>query len=294
MSNSIPRSFGTHDGTFHADEVSACALLLVSDLIDKDKVKRTRNPEVLETCEYVCDVGGIYDPAKKRFDHHQADYKGELSSAGMILRYLKQIGKLSDQEFALLNESMIMGIDWHDNGVAGQLKGICTFSHVISGFVPVSYSASSEEQTAGFFKALDFSVHHIQTLLDRHRYNRSCRGEVEKKMAEYRDCLIFDEALAWMESFFDLDGERHPAKFVIMPTGEHWKLRGIPPSLEERMSVRQPLPESWAGLLEDELKKVSGIEGAIFCHKGRFISVWQNREDALKALELVIEQGKGS
>ncbi|MDF2550599.1 MAG: hypothetical protein K0S07_1666, partial [Chlamydiales bacterium] len=29
-----PRSFGTHDGSFHADEVTACALLLLVDLID--------------------------------------------------------------------------------------------------------------------------------------------------------------------------------------------------------------------------------------------------------------------
>ena len=30
-----PRSFGTHDGSFHADEVTACALLLLFDLIDR-------------------------------------------------------------------------------------------------------------------------------------------------------------------------------------------------------------------------------------------------------------------
>nr|NGX27459.1 hypothetical protein [Chlamydiota bacterium] len=39
----ISRSLGTHDGSFHADEVSACALLLVFDLIDRDKIFRTRD-----------------------------------------------------------------------------------------------------------------------------------------------------------------------------------------------------------------------------------------------------------
>ena len=33
-----PRSCGTHDGTFHADEVTACALLILFDLVDEDKV----------------------------------------------------------------------------------------------------------------------------------------------------------------------------------------------------------------------------------------------------------------
>jgi uncharacterized UPF0160 family protein len=58
------------------------------------------------------------------------------------------------------------------------------------------------------------------------------------------------------------------------------------------MSVRHPLPLEWAGLLGDELKKASGIDGAIFCHKGRFISVWETKEDALKALQIVLDKRK--
>ncbi len=54
----VPKSVGTHDGSFHADEVTACSLLLLYKLIDKDKIIRTRDPEALARCEYVCDVGG--------------------------------------------------------------------------------------------------------------------------------------------------------------------------------------------------------------------------------------------
>ena len=56
------------------------------------------------------------------------------------------------------------------------------------------------------------------------------------------------------------------------------------------MKVRHPQPQKWAGLLDEELKKVTGIPGAIFCHKGRFISVWESKEDALRALELVLKE----
>ncbi len=59
-----------------------------------------------------------------------------------------------------------------------------------------------------------------------------------------------------------------------MPSGGHWKLRGIPPNSEEKMKVRLPLPLEWAGLLDEDLKSASGISGAIFCHKGRFISLF--------------------
>ena len=56
------------------------------------------------------------------------------------------------------------------------------------------------------------------------------------------------------------------------------------------MKVRLPQPLQWAGLLDEDLKRVSGIPGAVFCHKGRFISVWETREDALKALEYTLQQ----
>jgi len=96
--------------------------------------------------------------------------------------------------------------------------------------------------------------------------------------------------LPWLENFFELGGEAHPALFVIMPSGNHWKLRAIPPSMSDRMRVRKPLPERWAGLRDEELRKASGISGAIFCHKGRFISIWETKPDALKALQLALEE----
>jgi len=76
----------------------------------------------------------------------------------------------------------------------------------------------------------------------------------------------------------------------VMTSGGPWKLRGIPPNGEHRMQVRVPLPQEWAGLRDEELAKVSGIPGAIFCHKGRFISVWQTKEDAMKALEYMLRK----
>ena len=74
-----------------------------------------------------------------------------------------------------------------------------------------------------------------------------------------------------------------------MPSGMHWKLRGIPPNSRDRMKIRKPLPERWAGLMGEQLKKVTEIQGAIFCHKGRFISVWETKEDAMNALKKVMQ-----
>lgn len=286
--NKIPRSCGTHDGSFHADEVTACALLLLFNLIDENKIIRTRDVHVLNQCEYVCDVGGVYNPQLKLFDHHQADYQGPLSSAGMVLKYLFSNQLLKENEYDFFNHTLVMGVDAHDNGKDPLVPGFCSFSHVISNFMPINYDCTPEEQNHAFHEALKFTYAHLKRMWDRFKYTQSCREVVSACMAKYRDCLIFEQSLPWLDIFFELEGEDHPALFVIMPSGNHWKLRGIPPTFQERMKVRLPLPKEWSGLLEEDLKRVSGIPGAIFCHKGRFISVWETREDALKALEYTL------
>lgn len=284
----VQRSVGTHNGSFHADEVTACALLLLFDRIDADKIFRTRDAEKLSTCEYVCDVGGIYSPEEKRFDHHQIDYKGDLSSAGMILLYLKVTGAIDESLYNFFNYSLIIGVDAHDNGRVTHIPGHCSFSSVISNFVPVPHDCEEGAMDKSFHDALQFTFGHLKRLQERYEYTQSCRKDVIQAMSQQTPYLFFTRSMPWMDIFFDLGGEKHPAQFVIMPAGEHWKLRGIPPNSQDRMRVRHPLPEEWAGLLEEDLQKTCGIPGAIFCHKGRFISVWKTKEDAFLALEKIM------
>ena len=85
-------SVATHSGPFHADDVLAVALLRV--FVDEEAtVLRTRDLERIAQADVVVDVGGLYDPAARRFDHHQASYTGSFSSAGM--RAKKSSGRLS-------------------------------------------------------------------------------------------------------------------------------------------------------------------------------------------------------
>lgn len=287
-----PRSFGTHDGSFHADEVTACALLLLFDLIDMEEIVRSRDWKELETCEFVCDVGGFYDPKEKRFDHHQSDYKGSLSSAGMILKYLKEEKVIDDKLYHYFNRSLVMGVDAIDNGKAAPMVGHCSFSSLIANFVPVRHDSSAKVFNAAFFEALSFCLGHLKRLLEKYHYIHECRDKIQEVMKKKEKVMVFDESMPWLESFFELGGEKHPAEFIIMPTGQQWKLRGIPPSYDKRMQVRVPMPKEWAGLIDNELQEKTGIPGAVFCHKGRFISVWKTKEDAFKALELIRKRKK--
>lgn len=288
MRHSIPRSCATHDGTFHADEVTACALLLLFDCIDRDKIIRTRDSTKLQGCDFVCDVGGIYDPEQHFFDHHQVDYEGNFSSAGMILLFLHNIDKVDGHLYNHLQQVLVKGVDEHDNGKEPLIHGLCTYSHIISNFNPIEHNTPRGEENSAFEEALSFALGHLTRLYERYNYIQACRSLVAEQMHLASDYLLFEESIPWMESFFELGGKHHKAKFVIMPSNGHWKLRGIPPSYQKRMEVRHPLPRCWAGLLDDELKRISGIPGAIFCHKGRFISVWETKADALNALEYIL------
>jgi hypothetical protein len=61
------------------------------------EVKRSRDPAILETCDIVVDVGGVYDARKQRFDHHQRGFsevfghgfETKLSSAGLVYKSIR-------------------------------------------------------------------------------------------------------------------------------------------------------------------------------------------------------------
>lgn len=71
---------GTHNGSFHCDEVLACAMLKLLPQYKDATIVRDRKQEVLDTCDIVVDVGGVFDPAVHRYDHHQKTFAHSVSS----------------------------------------------------------------------------------------------------------------------------------------------------------------------------------------------------------------------
>src|SRR5665811_284372 len=114
----------THNGSFHADDVFACATL--SLMLEKENINfeiiRTRDPEVINSGDYVFDVGDIYDEDKNYFDHHQVGGAGqrdnsiEYSSFGLVW---KKFGiKLCDSKKVvdIIDRKLVAPIDAADNG----------------------------------------------------------------------------------------------------------------------------------------------------------------------------------
>ncbi|KAI8872720.1 metal-dependent protein hydrolase [Ramicandelaber brevisporus] len=95
----MPKLIGTHSGSFHCDEALAVAMLRQTSAFSGSDLVRTRDPAKLEQCDIVVDVGGIYDPASHRYDHHQRGFtevfvpghakfgRTKLSSAGLVYKH---------------------------------------------------------------------------------------------------------------------------------------------------------------------------------------------------------------
>ncbi|KAG5539419.1 hypothetical protein RHGRI_019828 [Rhododendron griersonianum] len=130
------RVVGTHNGSFHCDEALGCFMIRLTDKFSAAEIVRTRDPQVLETLDAVLDVGGVYDPSRERYDHHQKGFeevfghgfKTKLSSAGLIYKHygMEIIAKELQLDeghpdvhrlFLAIYKSFMEAIDAVDNGI---------------------------------------------------------------------------------------------------------------------------------------------------------------------------------
>ena len=131
---------GTHNGAFHCDEVLACSMLKLLPQYKDALIVRTRDPEILKTCNIVVDVGGVFDANTHRYDHHQKTFSDsmsslnrgkwvtKLSSAGLIYAHfgqdvIMQIVNTKDQNlikkiYDKVYEKFMEEIDAVDNGIS--------------------------------------------------------------------------------------------------------------------------------------------------------------------------------
>lgn len=125
-----------NSGHFHADEALAVYMLRMLTPYKHFDLVRTRDPAILETCHTVVDVGGEYDAARNRYDHHQRTFdttfyerRTKLSSAGLVYMHfgktvIAQHTKLPidhpDVEllYQKLYDDFIEAVDANDNGIS--------------------------------------------------------------------------------------------------------------------------------------------------------------------------------
>jgi uncharacterized UPF0160 family protein len=135
----------THNKIFHADEVSAIALLKLFTKDDIEVIRIDHNSVDFTAYDMVIDIGKKFDGIKY-FDHHQ--YKGGKSSAGLIWEYLK----LEDKYPKI--SKLIKLIDDNDTGVLKAKE--FEYPSLIKCFN--TKNITSKEQDEAFKKAVDFAI----------------------------------------------------------------------------------------------------------------------------------------
>ena len=282
----MPLVVATHSGPFHADDVMAVAL--IRQFVDSDaRIVRTRDKATLEEADLVVDVGGIFDPEQGRFDHHQASYEGPLSAAGMVLAWLQETGRMGEAGYRALREGVMAYLDDVDNGRRPPDPEVLCFPRIVEAL------GQGAQDGEAFDKAFDTAVEFATAFLKGWVAGRQALARAQAvvagamQAAEERgsNILALDTYLKWKEPYFANGGEQHPTQYVLFPGTEgNWRVVAIPPRFGE-FGQKRSLPESWAGLTDGELEKKTGVEGSIFCHKNRFIAVFETRDGALRALE---------
>jgi len=275
----------THSGPFHCDDVFACALLrtfLAPDL----QVVRTRDLERVRTADIAIDVGGEYDPTRARFDHHQRDYEGPLSSAGMVLQWLSDEGKISGALAEKLRMEWVDYIDAVDNGARKPDDDVPCLPTVIGALC--EQARTPEEFDARYAEAVQMCVAMLRGLRQAEERTHAARAAVASAMAQAvadgTRVMVFEQHYKWKRAYFEQGGADHPTDYTLFPDGDSWRILAIPPE-QESFATKRPLPAEWAGLVDEELSLVIGVEGAKFCHKNRFIAVFATRAAAESAIE---------
>ncbi len=276
----------THSGPFHADDVLSWSLLSVF-CDDELSLLRTRDPDKLAQADIVFDVGGQFDPERMRFDHHQQSYTGPLSSAGMVLDWLQSQGRLSDELADTLRAKLVGYVDDVDNGRTAPKAGVPCFPSIVEAMNASAHSMA--EFDAQFIEAGKLTVAYVQGMVDEHQGIVSARrivtGAMDVAVARGSRVIELDAYHKWKPVYFDNGGETHPTDYVLFPSNDGtWRLVAIPPKLGD-FGQKRSLPAEWAGLSGEALTAVTGVAGSMFCHKNRFIAVFETLESARKAID---------
>jgi len=288
----------THSGTFHADDVFAFAVLHAA-LGDFDFV-RTRDADLIDAADIVFDVGGVYDPARGRYDHHMRDLPRRsdgvpYSSVGLVWRdygraalsrFVPGIEESAlDSVWQDVDASIVFPIDQTDNGIA-----TVSASHLallIEAFNPTWDSTQTYDEA--FAEAAELA-HGVIRRACLHAYAEAkATAFVLKAARDAKDprVIVLDRKLPWEKAVFE--NGLTDLLFVIYPNEDStsWYCRTIPPA-PSSFGQRLSLPESWRGLQEEAFSKAAGIPDGVFCHPSGFICGARSRDSAIRLAEQAI------
>ena len=205
----------------------------------------------------------------------------------MVLEWLTDIGKIEAALSSRLRLKLMDYVDAVDNGRTAPIAGVPCYPSLVEA---LNQPASTQDEfDRAFLMAQGIAAAWVNGIKANHDRIRAAEVRIPQAMEEAvqagRNVIFLHEYLTWKPVYFANGGETHPTEFTLFPgTDGSWRVVAIPPQLGE-FGQKRGFPKAWAGLSDEELEAVTGVEGSVFCHKNLFIAVFKTREAALSALE---------
>uniref|UniRef100_A0A8C1P6K1 Uncharacterized protein n=1 Tax=Cyprinus carpio TaxID=7962 RepID=A0A8C1P6K1_CYPCA len=309
--------------------ICTCARLCECVCAPQDaEIARSRDASLLAQCDVVVDVGGEYDPARQRYDHHQRSFAEsfhslcpekrwvtKLSSAGLIYlhfgrRVLEQLTQLKQDEPQLevlydkVYENLVQEVDAVDNGISqcdGEVRySISTTLSARVAHLNPRWNSTHQDTEEGFQKALALVGAEFKDRLDYYMKAWLPAREIVQQAVQTRYqvdpsreiVLLAQGGCPWKEHLFALEKELKvdvPIKFVLYTDQSgHWRVQCVPAGLNTFQN-RLSLLEEWRGVRDEALSELSGIPGCIFVHASGFIGGNRTQEGALEMAKRTLQ-----
>ena len=317
-------TIATHSGSFHADDVFGVGILM--GVFPSHTLVRTRKQELIDAADFAVDVGGSWDAATGRFDHHQRGFDGArpsvtvdgvtqpgvgYASAGLLW---SAFGAAYVQAWAsghghTLNEaavaeivrsidhSLVQYLDIVDTGQGDVSPGIFGLSSLIAQLNThwleergMDGKTKAQLQETRFREAIaitrKFLDHAISKKLAQIRAMDTVRNA--PRLLDGRVLHLQEGGMPWTHVVVH---EMPEVMFVIYPDsdGDQYQIKTVPVE-SGSFTARLDLPEPWAGLREAELAAVTGVEDSMFCHLNLFIGGARSFEGAVRMADLALAE----
>ncbi|KAJ1330623.1 hypothetical protein BSLG_009075 [Batrachochytrium salamandrivorans] len=310
----------THMSQFPIQTIATHSGRLLPEYEDA-KLVRTRDNTIIESADIVVDVGGVYDPSRHRYDHHQrefvdtfdSDHSVRLSSAGLVYKHfgrrvIRQVlgWNSADQDemvetiFMKVYNDLIQGYDGVDNGVPQYpvdiepaYKDSTTISSRVAALNPW-WNQPTDDYDERFLKAValtgeEFSgkVKYLgQSWLPARKIVLEAL-ENRKQAHPSGNIMVLDQFCPWKEYLHQLESEGSipeselPYYVVYEDTSSQWRVQAVPIK-PSSFASRKALPEPWRGIRDQELSTLAGIDGCVFVHASGFIGGCKTKDAALE------------
>ena len=301
----------THSGGFHADELLSSVIL--TRLFPDAQLIRSREPHQIEPAagRIIYDVGAMFDAERGIFDHHQRPnplrQDGQpYSSFGLIWAhygrdYLMSFNVPSrdiDAIHASFDRGFVLPVDLIDNGAvnpsdAGPIFASLILPVLLETLKPVFDDRKDGADDRAFAAALPVARAFIEASIQRKAAKLRAEALVSDAIEKAGTSAVLELPMGMpFRAGVEKAGADH-FLFVVHPRGSDWALTTIR-TKDGTFENRADLPAAWAGLKDGDLETVSGVEGAKFCHNGRFIAVASTRDAVLRMADLAVTEASAA